>query len=137
VKNAGFRLIVTAVFMICAASRIAAECVTLGGPKAANRLVNAHLVFVGDVLGVEDGSTPQHIQTRVQFRVIEAFKGVRRGERSMQFRASAEGFSFRPLQRVLVYARKDDDVYTTHCTTTRVVSLDDREVGELRRLTSR
>src|SRR6187431_370233 len=96
VTRARFGLIVTTVFVVFGTNPTdaVAECVTLGGPRPANRWASAQFVFVADVLKVEDASTAQRFLTRVHFRVIDAFKGVRREERTMDFTSSAESFSF-------------------------------------------
>jgi hypothetical protein len=115
-------------------ARISAECITNGEfPK--KRLGLYPLVFVADVLGFEQSIEPQSTRYRVRFQVIEAFRGIEVGERVLEFQSTAESFSFAASQRVLVYAHGTRDKYSTHCTATRVVASEDREVEELRRLT--
>ena len=114
-------------------ARVSAECITNGEfPK--KRLGLYPLVFVADVLGIEQSIQPESTSYRVRFQVIEAFRGIDVGERVLEFQSTAESFSFEASQRVLVYAHGALDKYSTQCTTTRVVASEDREVQELRRL---
>ena len=87
--------------------------------------------------GFEGSVQPNWLNYRVKFQVIEAFRGIEVGERVLSFVSTAESFAFAPSQRVLVYASKSREDYSTQCTATRVVSSDDREVLELRRLSRR
>ena len=117
-------------------ARVSAECITDGGgPK--KRLGGYPLVFVAEVLGFEKSNQPESLNYRVRFRVIEAFRGINSGERVLEFQSSAESFRFAVSQRVLVYAHGTAGNYSTHCTATRIVTLDDSEVKELRRLSRR
>jgi hypothetical protein len=117
-------------------ARVSAECITNGdSPK--KRLDLYPVVFVGDVLGFESSDQREFLAYRVRFRVVEAFRGSDVGERVLQFRQTAESFPFAASQRVLVYASRTPDDYSTQCTATRVVASDDREVLELRRLSRR
>lgn len=114
-------------------ARVAAECVTIvTSPE--QRLTGTALVFVADVLSIEDVVRPESYRVRVRFHVIEAYRGIETGERTVSFRPTAEEFRFEVGRRVLVYAGGTPEDYSTACSHTRVVTLQDREVQELRRL---
>jgi len=112
---------------------VSAECIVVRATLE-QRVAGSQLVFVADVLGFENILKPESYQYRVRFRVIEAYRGIEAGERAVQFRPTAEDFVFKVPQRVLVYASGTRDNYSTQCTATRVVTLEDPEIEELRRL---
>ena len=134
--NAVLAILVAVIAWPSASTRVSAECVSDGGSPS-KRLKSYPLVFVGDVRGFEGSFQPNWLGYRVKFQVIEAFRGIEVGERIVSFVSTAESFAFAPSQRVLVYASRSQDDYSTQCTATRVVSSDDREVLELRRLSRR
>ena len=131
--NAALAASVAALALSSASARVSAECISDGGSPS-KRLKSYPLVFVGDVRGFEGSLQPNWLGYRVKFQVTEAFRGIDVGERILSFVSTAESFAFAPSQRVLVYASRSRDDYSTQCTATRVVSSDDREVLELRRL---
>jgi len=114
-------------------SRVWGECIRINESfeQAFSRF---QLVFVADVLGIDKVLQPESYRQRVRFRVIEAYRGIERGEQVVLFRPTAEDFRFETSQRVLVYAGGTRDNYSTQCTATRVVTLEDAELLELRRL---
>jgi hypothetical protein len=114
-------------------SRVLGECISLN-ESLEQAFMRFPLVFVGDVLGVDNVLQPESYRQRVRFRVIEAYRGIERGERAVLFRPGAEDFKFEASQRVLVYASGTRDNYSTQCTATRVVTLEDAALQELRRL---
>ena len=122
-------------FAAAASETVVAECVTIRQTRA-ERLAATPLVFVADVLKVETVILdPEPFVYRVTLRVIEAYKGTVRGEQSFDFGASAEDFEFATGQRVLVYAlRGRPGKFSTQCSATRRVVLDDPELSELRKL---
>ena len=114
---------------------VVAECIRIQQTHA-ERLAVTPLVFVGDVLKAETVILdPEPFVYRVAFRVLEAYKGTARGEQSFDFGTTAEDFKFEAGQRVLVYApRGRPGKFSTQCTPTRRVVLDDPELSELRKL---
>lgn len=114
-------------------SRVVGECIKLN-ESLEQMFMRSQLVFVADVLGVDNVVQPESFRQRVRFRVIEAYRGIERGEQVVMFRPTAEDFVFSASQRVLVYAGGRRDNYSTQCTATRVVTLKDAELQELRRL---
>ena len=118
-----------------ATENVVAECIIVPQTRS-ERLAATPLVFVGDVLKVETVILdPEPFVYRVTFRVLEAYKGTTRGEQSFDFGATAEDFVFKVGQRVLVYApRNHPGKFSTQCTPTRGVVLDDPELAQLRRL---
>jgi hypothetical protein len=114
-------------------SRVLGECISLN-ESLEQAFMRFQLVFVADVLGVDNVLQSESYRQRVRFRVIEAFRGIERGERVVLFRPTAEDFEFEASQRVLVYAGGTRDNYSTQCTATRAVTLEDAALQELRRL---
>ena len=110
-----------------------AECIAIR-ESLAERVARSHLVFLGEVMSVENVLRPESYRYRVRFRVIESFRGLEKGEQVVQFRLTAEDFKFEVSQRVLVYATGERDQYSTQCTATRLVGADDSEVRQLRAL---
>jgi hypothetical protein len=116
------------------AVNLSADCVRLR-MSLEDRLKAPPLVFVADVLSIENVLQPESYRYRVRFRVIETYRGIEAGEQVVQFRPSAEDFKFEVSQRVLVYAGGTRDNYSTQCSPTRVVTLEDAELQKLRELT--
>jgi hypothetical protein len=130
---------------------VAAECVS--APRsAAGQLAHYAIAFVGDVTEVVNTGAPGLFGIyQVTFSVLEAYKGSHVGIRTMRFTLSAEGFGFEKGQRVLVLTRRVSRAerlrdpappefraqYDIHCTATRKVDLDDPDLQEFRRRTSR
>ena len=114
-------------------SKVLAECIALR-ESLAERVTRSQLVFLGEVLSIENILQPESYRYRVRFRVMESFRGLGKGEQVVQFRPSAEDFKCDVSQRVLVYATGARDQYSTQCTATRLADADDFEVRELRRL---
>ena len=116
---------------------VVAECVIIPQTRS-ERLAATALVFVGDVLKVWTVVLdPEPFVYRVAFRVLEAYKGTARGEQTFDFRTTAEDFRFQAGQRVLVYAPRDlRGKFSSQCTPTRRVVLDDPELSELRKLSA-
>ena len=131
------RSIVLIVAMICVSSPLVrAECVSLAGSPICLGLEGAGVVFLADVEGVrfiEDGQT---FRTEVRFRVRDAIKGAVAGERTLQFMMTAEDFRFEPGQRVLLFARPSQGVWSTQCSRTRLADTADPELKLLRSLMS-
>ena len=73
----------------------------------------------------------------LSFRVLEAFKGISLGERTLRLIGSSESFSFQIGQRVLVYARSDGGAWTTQCSRTRLAEQLTGELDVLRALVTR
>jgi hypothetical protein len=114
----------------------AAECITLS-QRPSDRLREHKMVFVADVLGLDNIIEPESFRYRVRFQVIEAIKGIGRGEQAVQFAPTAEDFAFKVGQRVLVYVAGEPGRYSNQCTPTRETMLEDPEVQDLRRLARR
>jgi hypothetical protein len=114
-------------------SRVWGECIMLN-ESLEQAFMRFQLVFVADVLGIDNVLQPESYRQRVRFRVIEAYRGIERGEQVVLFRPTAEDFKFEASQRVLVYATGTRDNYSTQCTATRVVTLEDGLLAELRQL---
>ena len=112
-----------------AASTAARECVSLGWSTAEVFSFSA-LVFVGDVTEV----VAEYDGHDVTFNVLEAYKGIQPGEQTVRFGFSPEAFPFKTDQRVLVWAMGAGERYSSACTDTRVITLTDRGLNELRSL---
>jgi hypothetical protein len=111
-----------------------AECVTIP-TTVAQRLAGTPLVFVGDVLAVEEVILdPEPFVYRVRFRVLEAYKGTTMGERTFDLANGPDEFRFVPGHRVLVYASPNKrGKFSTGCAGSRDTLLNDAELVELRR----
>src|SRR5262245_4888079 len=110
-----------------------AECVTgFEEPMVCGAFNLSAAVFLADVQDMQ--LVPNTLETDVRFRVLNAFKGIRPGEQTLRFRSSAESFSFRIGQRVLVYATVDRDVWSTHCSRTQLSDDVNEELELLRAL---
>jgi hypothetical protein len=120
---------------LVAGEPVVAECVIIPQTRS-ERLAATALVFVGDVLKVQTVILdPEPFVYRVTFRVLEAYKGTVRGEQTFDFGTTTEDVRFEAGQRVLVYASRDlRGKFSSQCTPTRRVVLDDPELAELRRL---
>ena len=121
---------------VLAPSAVGAECVSI--PGTVQQVFERYLiVFVGDVLAVDESIEPDPIpfRYRVRIRVVEPFKGIDAGEQVLYFATSPDDFKFKAGTRVLVYASRSDDRYRTTCTPTRVIPPEDR-AEELRKLLS-
>ena len=115
--------------------RVSAECIT-DTRSIEQRRQDTPLVFVGDVLSIENVLRPSGDLYRVQvrFRVVEPYRGMDPGEQAVSFGLTAGQFTFQVGQRVLVYATGTPGNYSTHCTGTKVVGAQDPEAQNLRRL---
>jgi hypothetical protein len=115
-------------------SRISAECIGLH-ESLAERVARTSLVFVGDVLSIENVLEPESYHYRVRFHIRESFKGIGKGEQVVQFGpATVEDFKFQVGERVLVYAAGRPGSYSTQCTATGVIASKEAEIQALRRL---
>jgi len=132
-----FGIIVLVASAICFGSAAArAECVTgLEQPQICGALSASDAVFLADVEDVR--LVPGSGSYEVRFRVLEAFKGISLGERTLRLIGSSESFSFQIGQRVLVYARTDGDAWTTQCSRTRLAEQLTGELEVLRALVTR
>ena len=94
------------------------------------------LVFAGDVLSVqpEAGPTRAGMTTRVQFRVLERFKGAPGSDVTLSLAPSSEEFSYVEGQRLLVYAGRQRGAWSTACTRTTHASVAANEALVLRAL---
>ena len=111
-----------------------AECVTVP-TTVAQRLAGSQLVFVGDVLAVEEViRDPEPFVYRVWFRVFEAYKGTMTGEQTFDFATTPDDYRFVVGQRLLVYAsRTRRGTFSAGCSGPRKTGLNDAELAELRR----
>ena len=104
---------------------------------AIDALEGSAMVFAGTVEGV--GAA--HVgSTRVSFKVVEAFKGVSRGRRQVEFNNYFGSFRFQPGQQVLVFAHRfsEEELFvTTACSRTGVLDAARADLLELRRYTRR
>lgn len=96
----------------------------------------ATLVFVADVMMVEPeaGPTRSGFATRIQFRILQKFKGALDDQVKLSLAPSSEEFSYMKGQRVLVYASPSgrlEDSWSTMCSRTREVALADNELSVL------
>jgi hypothetical protein len=97
-----------------------AECVSL--PSTDRQIFERYpLVFIADVVEVDEVIEPEPFRYRVRFKVLEAFKGVEPGERILDFATTPEDFKFKAGTRVLVYTSRSEDRHSTACTPTRVI----------------
>jgi len=119
----------------------AADCIRIPRTTAEDVAVYS-VVFVGDVTDVVVQQSLGLL--RVTFDVLEAYKGGRAGSQTLSFIGSTEApITFARGQRVLVFATRnpDPDVpgvqYEISCSPTRLVTLDDPAITELRRLAKR
>jgi hypothetical protein len=90
----------------------------------------ATMVFVADVRAIEDSG-------RVNFDVLEAFKGAKPGRLAIEVYLEVHGFIFQEGQRVLVYgtpAPGNPEALYTSCSPTRLIAPGDNELVTLRRL---
>ena len=96
----------------------------------------ATLVFVGDVRSVRQGSSkPRDLEPiHVSFRVVEGLKGEAAADLRFDLLPSTEDFTYGAGQRVLVYATRRGAQWSTVCSRTRAVTLDDAEVISARAL---
>ena len=70
----------------------------------------------------EEGPTRSGVTTRVEFRVLQAFKGSQRDRVALALQPSSEEFPYVKGQRVLVYANRAGRTWSTACARTRLVS---------------
>jgi len=96
----------------------------------------ADLVFIGDVVSMkpEAGPTRSGVLTHVGFSVLQRFKGDVGDQMTLLLGPSSEEFSYAKGQRVLVYARRLGEIWSTACMRTRQVSATDAEAQVLRAL---
>jgi hypothetical protein len=117
-------------------SVVGAECVSI--PGTVQQVFERYpIVFVGDVLAVDESIEPDPIpfRYRVRIRVVEPFKGIDAGEQVLYFATTPEDFRFKAGTRVLVYTSKSEDRHSTACTPTRII-YGDGEAMALRKLAS-
>ena len=112
------------VFADCRGPREGELCPAFGG---------AHLIVLADVLDV-DQAAPGRVS--VGFRVLELFKGQVKAEATLVFQLTAESFRFVPGQRLLLYTKSREGVWSSSCTRIRTASTEDEEVKALRSLAS-
>jgi hypothetical protein len=95
-------------------------------------------VFVAETRSVQSfDMDPQH----VRFKIIEAFKGVRKDQRELDVRIfirSSETIYLEQGKRYLVYAtERKDGTWSLGCSMTRVIEPDDDELRALRKCSGR
>jgi hypothetical protein len=120
-------------------SSVGAECIALATTPA-EWLRHRSVIFVGDVVAIRDEQHEDHHYQVVTFDVVEAFRGVRRGTRTLRMLDPyLDGFRFiEESQRVFVVAGTfARNRHSTACSPTRVFRFDDPFLEELRRLTMR
>ena len=132
-------LLALAIFLM-SPSGVDAACVVPPPPCEAMRLATHVFLADADFAG-SHLTSPQP----VQFNVIEAFKGIAKGERAFEGRfeaLNAEAISFFSQRRYFVYANlQADGILYTSCSRTRELPQDDDrfardiavELGTLRR----
>jgi hypothetical protein len=98
----------------------------------------AALVFLAEVEAVQPaaGPTRSGVVTQVGFRVLESFKGPSGNHVTLALKPSSEEFPYVKGQRVLVYANRFKETWSTACTRTRQVSRTDTEPQVVRALLS-
>jgi hypothetical protein len=96
----------------------------------------ATLVFVAEVEAMQPQGGPMRsgTVTRVTFRILEWFKGTAGKQVDLDLNPSSEEFPYVKDQRVLVYARRFGEAWSTACTRTRQVSPTDTELQAVRAL---
>jgi hypothetical protein len=132
------RLGLAIVFVVVAAeARLRADCAVVGDTPLCYGLGESELIFLADVVDVQDAAAGGTRVADVRFRVLERFKGVLTPDTTLRFDATqAERFTFVPGQQLLVYASRSQGRWHSGCTRTRVVSNGDSEVDVLRGLTT-
>lgn len=94
----------------------------------------ATLVFVADVISMRPASSASGLVVYVQFKVLEQLRGPITDDAELAWMTGSEEFHYTVGQRVLVYARRWHDAWTTACTRTKEVSSADSEVAAVRAL---
>ena len=114
-----------------------AECIRTADDSPRTRMMTASVVFVADVQSVEAVDRPPTFRYRTRFKVIKDFKGQSVAEhRVLDVKANSTEFRFEKGQRVLVYAYGPVSDASTGCGATRLIELDDPELGALERIAS-
>jgi hypothetical protein len=132
------RLALAIVFLLAAArAPLRADCAIVGDTPICYGLGESELIFLADVVSVQDATAGGMRVADVRFRVVERFKGVVTADATLRFDATqAEHFTFVQGQRLLVYASRSQGRWHSGCTRTRVVSDGDPEIDILRGLTA-
>jgi hypothetical protein len=131
------RLLLCAVLLAAAEVPTRADCAVVGDTPICYGLGESELIFLADVISVQDATAGGMRVADVRFRVLEPFKGVLAPDATLRFDATqAEQFTFVPGQRLLVYASRSQGRWHSGCTRTRVVGADDPEIDILRGLTT-
>jgi hypothetical protein len=117
-----------AAFIVLCLPRVAWGSCAAPGPIC-DAFTRAALVFVGEVERIDPPSGPMRsgVSTRVRFRTLQRFKGDLGQHGELVLKASSEEFEYVLGQRVLVYANRAGDVWSTACTRTKQVSALDGE----------
>jgi hypothetical protein len=117
-----------------------AECVS-PATTPAEWLRNGSVVFVGDVMAIRDERVDNDQHQLVTFTVVEAFKGVKPGRRTLRFVGAwnLDGFTFleESLRMLVVAAPAGRNRHSAACSPTRALVLGDPLLDELRRLRRR
>jgi hypothetical protein len=100
-----------------------AECISLPGTDQ-QVFERYPVVFIADVVAVNEVIEPEPFRYRIRFKVLEAFKGVEPGEQILDFATTPDDFKFKAGTRVLVYTSRSEDRHSTACTPTRVIDGD-------------
>jgi hypothetical protein len=130
-------LLLCAALLAAAEVPVRADCAAVGDTPICHGLRESELIFLADVVGVQDATAAGMRVADVRFRVLERFKGVLTADVTLRFDATqAERFTFVPGQRLLVYASRSQGRWHSGCTRTRAVSEDDPEIDILRGLTT-
>jgi hypothetical protein len=131
------RLALIVLILAAADVLLRAECAVVGDAPICNGLGESELVFLADVVSVQDATTGGMRVADVRFRVVERFKGVLTPDVTLRFDATqAEHFTFVSGQRLLVYASRSQGRWHSGCTRTRLVREGDPEIEILRGLTT-
>ena len=110
-----------------------AECITVQ-MSLAEWVDSSRFVFFADVVSVENVLKPESYRIRVRFRIIEAFKGTKRGNVTLDFRPIADEFQYQRSQSVLVFAVGTPGDSSSACNATRIATADDTDLRQLRAL---
>jgi hypothetical protein len=114
-----------------------ADCAAVGDTPICYGFGESELIFLADVVDVQDATAGGTRVADVRFRVVDRFKGVVAPDATLRFDATqAERFTFVAGQRLIVYASRSQGRWHSGCTRTRVVGDDDPEIDILRGLTT-
>lgn len=117
-----------------------AECIAVATTPA-EWLRFASVAFVGDVVAIRDERVGSDAHQLVTFTVLEAFKGVKTGQRTLRFVGAwnPDGFTFaeESLRMLVVAVPAGRNRHTAACTPTSAFVPDAPFLEQLRRLTRR